>query len=176
MLKWGGEYLFHGLWPEGGVADHKRRVLLKLIGAIRGVLDGVSTYDNDNREDMDSLKLQVVEALVACEGFLPVTEQSVLFHVFVHLPDVMYRWNNPRNYWSFFGERCINNVVFHFSLTRCLHPRDNMCQQLSTDAWASSFDTCTTVTWQSRASLVPSASLPWSSRLPREPWTHSSSD
>jgi hypothetical protein len=36
---------------------------------------------------------------------LPKTEMAVMFHVLLHVPDAMYRWNAVRNFWGFFGER-----------------------------------------------------------------------
>jgi hypothetical protein len=37
---------------------------------------------------------------------LPKTELAVMFHVLMHVPDATWRWNDARNFWGFFGERC----------------------------------------------------------------------
>ena len=36
---------------------------------------------------------------------LPKTELAVMFHILVHVPDMMYRWNRSANFWCFWGER-----------------------------------------------------------------------
>jgi hypothetical protein len=40
-----------------------------------------------------------------CVQVLPKTEMSVMFHVLMHVPDAIWRWNSARNFWGFFGER-----------------------------------------------------------------------
>ena len=70
-----------------------------------------SAADSDNRDEMDMLKLSVTEALCKCEAQLPKTELAVMFHVLLHVPDSIYRWNNVRNFWSFFGERSTYYII-----------------------------------------------------------------
>ena len=64
-----------------------------------------SAFDAENRDNIDEFKLKIVETLCKCEAALPVTEMCVMFHIVLHVPDVIYRWNSVRNFWSFFGER-----------------------------------------------------------------------
>jgi hypothetical protein len=89
MMKWSSEYIFDGLFVD---ALEKEDMLFSLLSAFRGCLDGISAWDSQNR-----LKLKVLETLVKCEGLLPASEAPVMLHVLLHVPDVMYRWNNPRN-------------------------------------------------------------------------------
>ena len=105
MMKYSSEYIFDGLYPS---SPEKLDMLVSLLDAFRGCLDGISTWDSQNRESMDRLKLKVLEALIKCEGLLPTSEAPVMFHVLLHVPDVIHRWNSPRNYWSYFGERYVN--------------------------------------------------------------------
>jgi hypothetical protein len=60
---------------------------------------------SENRETIDQFKLKVVETLCKCESAFPVTELAVVLHIILHVPDSIYRWNNIRNFWAFFGER-----------------------------------------------------------------------
>ena len=102
MMKWSGEYIFHGLYPDD---PRKVDMLSSLLQAFRDCLDASSTANEVVRDDMDQLKLKVLTALIKCEALLPATEAPPMFHVLMHVPDAIYRWNSPRNFWSFFGER-----------------------------------------------------------------------
>jgi hypothetical protein len=95
-----GEYILHGVFDT-----HKNDALLALLAATGACLKATCAVDSDQRDDIDRLKLQVVEACCLCEAVLPATELSVLFHILIHVPDTIHRWNNVRNYWCFFGER-----------------------------------------------------------------------
>jgi len=75
-----------------------------------------SAADSDNRDEMDKLKLEVTEALCRCEAQMPKTEMAVMFHVLLHVPDSIYKWNNVRNFWSFFGERSTHFVICRHSM------------------------------------------------------------
>ena len=98
----GGEYMLHGVFPAG---SDQMKALEGMLDACRGVLAAVSRADDDNRDELDKLKLQVAESLTRFELLAPRTELSILQHVIVHCADVIYKWNNVRNFWCFFGER-----------------------------------------------------------------------
>jgi hypothetical protein len=50
-------------------------------------------------------KCNTVDVCMFCCQVLPKTEMAVMFHILLHVPDAMYRWNAVRNFWGFFGER-----------------------------------------------------------------------
>ena len=104
MLQSAGDYVLADLFPS---APRRAEALYALLAACNGVLAATSACDSENRDTIDALKLQVVEALVMCESVLPRTELAVMFHVLLHVPDACYRWNSVRNFWSFFAERCV---------------------------------------------------------------------
>jgi hypothetical protein len=72
------------------------------------------------------MKLAVVHALCKCEAEFPVTELAVMFHALLHVPDCIYRWNSVRNFWSFFGERCMGYFI------RFIHNRDLAAENIMT--------------------------------------------
>jgi len=96
-----GEYVFADIFPDPFRMD----AILTLIRAVRMVLTTSSPVMSENRDVIDKLKLQVVEALCKVEAIFPKTELAVMFHILMHVPDCMYRWNSARNFWCFFGER-----------------------------------------------------------------------
>jgi hypothetical protein len=102
LMQAGGEYMLHGVFP----AESDQMMALEgMLDASRGVLAAVSKADDDNRDELDKLKLMVAESLTKFELMAPRTELSILQHVIVHCADVVYKWNNVRNFWCFFGER-----------------------------------------------------------------------
>lgn len=126
LVQGAGDYLLQGLFP----ADvQKRESMLALMSACNACLQCTSAFDSENREEVDKVKLQVIEALCDIELVLPRTELAIIFHILVHIPDCIYRWNSVRNYWSFFGERLcsilLDNVCLSlfsgFCLTFCTH-------------------------------------------------------
>ena len=96
------DYLFEGLFPD---APQKVDALRALVKACNACLVSTSAFDSENREEIDNVKLAVIEALCDMELVLPKTELAIILHILVHVPDCIYRWNAVRNYWSFFGER-----------------------------------------------------------------------
>ncbi len=106
LLSQCGEYVFADLFPD---QPWQMEALLSLCVACTKILTMTSAHDSENREDIDKLKLLVIEALCRIESVIPKTELAVMFHILLHVPDCMYKWNGVRNYWSFFGER------FYFS-------------------------------------------------------------
>ena len=113
LVQGAGDYLFAELYDD----RNKQKTLDSLLTALRACITVSSPCNVDNREDVDKLKLQVVEALCLCEAFLPRTELAVMFHVLSHVPDCVFRWNSVRNFWCFFGERSVS--VFFFCRLIC---------------------------------------------------------
>ena len=95
------EYIFKNLYED----DRKNEALSALLKVTATLLKATSAVDTPVRDDTDRLKLEIVEALCLCECVLPSTELNILFHVMLHIPDMIYRWNAVRNFWCFFGER-----------------------------------------------------------------------
>ena len=108
VIQSAGDYTLAGLFPQ-----HPRRMeaLFKLLDACNGCLRMESPRDDDNRDQVDRLKLQMVEALVLCESVLPVVSLAPMLHVLLHVPDTIYRWNSVRNFWCFFGERYLHDYI-----------------------------------------------------------------
>ena len=104
LIQTAGHYLLQGLFADD---RNKMQSLLRLLNACNRCINATSAWDSENREVIDAVKLEVIEALCYVEAYMPRTELPVMFHVLVHVPDAIYRWNSVRNYWSFFGERCI---------------------------------------------------------------------
>jgi hypothetical protein len=108
LVQSAGDYLLYDLFP-GDV--QKVACLMGLKEACNLCLSANSAFDSENREAIDKVKKTVIEALCVAEAMFPKTELAVMFHVLMHIPDGIYRWNNVRNFWSFFGERFIIVVV-----------------------------------------------------------------
>ena len=85
---------------------------------------------------------------------LPKTEMSVMFHVLMHVPDAIWRWNAARNFWGFFGEKCGRAPARMYTLSHTfshISTRNQLCC-VGVGAWGISFATFTTVTWRARTS------------------------
>lgn len=108
LLLWGGDYVFYELYP-----DHPGRMeaLYRFMEVIRRVALIVSVPDLDEDVDNDpaleTLKVDLIDALALCEREFPDTELSVLFHVLIHMPDCIHRWGSARNFWCFWTERYV---------------------------------------------------------------------
>lgn len=102
IMQAGGEYMLHGVFPAG---SGQMMALEGMLDACRGILAATSVAADDSRDDLDKLKLLVAESLTKFEVLAPRTELSILHHTLVHCADVVYKWNNVRNFWCFFGER-----------------------------------------------------------------------
>ena len=113
LIQSAGYYLLRDVFPAG---SDELSCLFMILEATASCLRATSACDSENREDIDRVKKQVVEGLCALEAFLPRTELAVMNHVLLHVPDAIYRWNCVRNFWCFFGERCICTFV-----CCCLH-------------------------------------------------------
>lgn len=108
LVQSAGDYMLADLFPD---KPRRAEALYALLAACNAVLNITSAFDSENRDAINALKLQCVEALVLCESVLPRSELAVVFHVLLHVPDACYRWNAVRNFWSFFAERYVVHVV-----------------------------------------------------------------
>ena len=115
LVQSAGDYVLAGLFPAN---KRMGEAILALVSVCNSILTTSSDCTSNNRDKIDQLKVQVIEALVLCESVLPRTELPVMMHILLHVPDCMYRWNAVRNYWSFFGERAMGWLVRH------IHNRD----------------------------------------------------
>jgi hypothetical protein len=108
LVQSAGDYLFRNL-----LRDHRFEIaLLQLRRVCNDVLEHVSPADEEHREGttVAELKVKVAESLSKLESVIPRTELCPMFHVFVHVPDYIHRWNSVRNGWCFFGERCLTTI------------------------------------------------------------------
>lgn len=104
LVQSAGDYILHDIFPGH---DGAKRVacLMALKEACNLCINATSAFDSENRQVIDQVKKSVIEALCQVEALFPKTELAVMFHVLIHVPDSIYRWNNVRNFWAFFGER-----------------------------------------------------------------------
>jgi len=122
IMQSAGDYILADI-----VEDVRRReALYALVEACRGCYTLLSPDGVDDRHKIIALKIQVAEALSLCELVLPKTELSVMFHILLHVPDAMFRWNAVRNFWGFFGERMMGYLIRH------IHNRDLACENIMT--------------------------------------------
>jgi hypothetical protein len=122
MMQSAGDFILADLFPD----QAKMRALLALHRVCNELVKVSSVYNADNRDDLDRLKLRTIEALCLIESVIPATELAVMFHIIIHVPDCVYRWNNVRNYWSFFGERIMGYRI------RFIHNRDLAAENICT--------------------------------------------
>jgi hypothetical protein len=118
-----GDYVLAGLFPAN---KRMGEAILALVSVCNSILTTSSDCTSNNRDQIDQLKVKVIEALVLCESVLPRTELPVMMHILLHVPDCMYRWNAVRNYWPFFGERAMGWLVRH------IHNRDLAAENIMT--------------------------------------------
>jgi hypothetical protein len=100
--------------------------LYRLLKLCNTILVVTSAKSSENRDELDKMKLETVETLSELEAVLPKTELPVMLHIMLHLPDAIHRWNHVRNYWSFFGERCMGWLI------RFVHNRDLAVENIMT--------------------------------------------
>ena len=96
-----GSYVMHDIFKH----EKRNDALLSLLNTTSEMVTVVSGWKDDNTTDLQELRLQLTEAACKMEAVLPATELSPLFHILINVPDMIYRWNNLRNFWCFFGER-----------------------------------------------------------------------
>jgi hypothetical protein len=96
--------------------DHSQQnALFHLFDAFRLCLRATGDAIENAPREISALKLRVVEALCEWTREAPRTEHPSVLHILLHVPDAIFRWGSPRNYWAFFGERCA-----HFQIRRLL--------------------------------------------------------
>lgn len=111
-----GRYLLRDVFPAG---SDRSRCILALQEACAMCLSATSSYNSENREEIDRVKQRVIEALCLVEACVPRTELPVMFHLLLHVSDAIYRWNAVRNFWCFFNERSVK--FFYILFTLCMH-------------------------------------------------------
>ena len=73
-----------------------------------------ATCDADDPEAVPtliSLKLATIRALCRWSKEVPGTEHTIVIHELVHICDMVYRWNNVRNFWCFLTERFVGYII-----------------------------------------------------------------
>jgi hypothetical protein len=103
LIQSAGDYLLEGILDN---ADNMN-CLYALAEVCSLCMSAESAHDSENRAVIDTIKTQLIRALVVVEARFPPTELCSMFHVLMHIPDSIYRWNSARNFWSFFGERYV---------------------------------------------------------------------
>ena len=96
-----GDYILSDIYPH---FKHRQQFLHDLQSVFVELFSLTSESD-DPRDTVSKTKLKVSEILCYAEALLPITEMTPIFHILLHVPDAIYRWNSVRNFWSFFGER-----------------------------------------------------------------------
>ena len=98
-------------------------VVMKLLHFIRRCLrtygDVIRIEHDDDviPADIGGLRVQIIEALVLAEKYLPRTEMTKMLHCLVHAPDTIYRWGSIRNTWAFWTERYPLHCIYSSSCT-----------------------------------------------------------
>jgi hypothetical protein len=59
------------------------------------------------KSSMATAKQTIVEGLCLFEKHFPHSELCMMIHELIHIPEAVFRWNHPRNYWAFFSERYV---------------------------------------------------------------------
>ena len=103
LISSAGDYIFSDVYP--GHEQRRRQELLHALQSLFSELLSLSSEHGDPRDAVDRTKLKVAETLCMAEAVLPLTEMTAIFHILLHVPDAIYRWNSVRNFWCFFGER-----------------------------------------------------------------------
>jgi hypothetical protein len=110
LVQSAGDYVFRGIFPNH---PYREEALLSLRDACNALLEFESSAMDEDRAGtlVEELKLKVVEALCKIESVVPTTELAVMLHILLHVADCTYKWNAVRNWWSFFGERCVLYMI-----------------------------------------------------------------
>jgi hypothetical protein len=99
-------YLFAGMGFTKGMKEAMASVIEFMADVCVMDCDIVTTPDaTERRRQMRALKARAAKTLQLLEREFPRTQLVVCFHNFLHISDMMLRWNNVRNYWAFFLER-----------------------------------------------------------------------
>ena len=112
LVQCAGDYLFADVIPN----DLHAEAIFALLDVCNELLN--ATYPADaplGTADIEALNVRVAEALSKCESVLPTTELAVMFHILLHVPAAIRRWNSVRNFWSFFVERTMGYLIRHIN-------------------------------------------------------------
>ena len=98
-------YVLHDMLDVGQL-----KALYALYDVMRACMraTGEGQDEATAKEQISQLKVAVIRALCLWVLEAPRTELSTVLHILGHVPDAIYRWGSPRNYWAFFGERYIS--------------------------------------------------------------------
>jgi hypothetical protein len=69
--------------------------------------DGLDVPKSTRLLEMGKMRTFIVERLCDFEQYFPESELSSVSHDMIHVPEIVYRWNHPRNYWAFQNERLL---------------------------------------------------------------------
>ena len=94
-------YLFKDLLPRS-----QYQALIHLFDAMRACLRATGDAIENAPRETSALKLRVIKALCEWVREAPRSEHPTVLHILLHVPDAIFRWGSPRNYWAFFSERC----------------------------------------------------------------------
>jgi hypothetical protein len=98
-----GMYWFYETLPNQQQLVWQDMLLLQ-----RDLLGATCDYNDESAvEALESMKLRVIRGLVRWARYVPETEHAIIVHEFIHICDVVYKWNSPRNYWAFMTERFV---------------------------------------------------------------------
>ena len=101
-------YLFGQRLTDGAASDALDAIFTALQLALEMSSDVDSHSEGKLHADYVANRTKMAECLCKFEKGAPQSELCILAHELLHFPDVVYRWNNVRNYWVFFSERSTN--------------------------------------------------------------------
>jgi hypothetical protein len=101
------QYLLGGFYPRG--QQQALTSLIDLLAFMHHVdCDMLETPDHEERvKKMKELKTRVIITILLFEREFPKTLLLACLHNLLHIPDMIGRWNNVRNFWAFFMERMV---------------------------------------------------------------------
>ena len=111
LVQSAGDYLFAEVFEDQNISE----AIFSLLSVCNKLLTWSSPYgrwdeqeEKVQQEKTMHLKVEVIEALTKIEFVVPKTDLPVMFHLMVHVPDMIFRWNSVRNFWCFFSERYVS--------------------------------------------------------------------
>lgn len=100
------------LLPKQKKAIHSLLKTLQSILAYTCDVTAAGPDDNADGRTRRTLEKRVWETISLLETVLPIgLVHTPLVHMLVHIPSSVYKWNNVRNFWQFFGERYVEYVL-----------------------------------------------------------------
>jgi hypothetical protein len=111
-----GLYWFHDMLPP-----KQQLIWENMLHLQRDMLATTCDYNDPTAEEaLSAMKLRVIKGLVEWARYVPETEHAIIVHELVHVCDVVYKWNSPRNYWAFMSERFVGWI------TNFIHNRNHI--------------------------------------------------